>query len=711
MRPAQLVVFSLAVLTGVAGVRTIGWAALVPPAIAVVVFAVLSLRLTRYRYPERVLTWAWALGQLAIGVAIALAHGPLGYLLIVPAIPMTLSGAVMPARVGAAMTAITAALIAGLGFGLDTHEVLSTPPVLLCPIGVLVFVSTAAWTAASLDIASRRTAATDHLTGLPNRFALQPRISELTHQAAVTGERVAVLAIDVDHLKAINDEHGHATGDTVLCEVARRLRDCLAPFDSIYRFGGEEFVVLLAGYDITTARAAAERMRAAVRGTPIDGLAATVSIGVAVPRLGEPFHFDATFARADAALYAAKHAGRDAVRVDTAWIAGDDRDAGDPVLRRRADRLRAQAPPSLPQAPPPTGWTEVVPTGAPAPRSWLISDALERDHLLELSRRFQPTLDRGALGTFAGVAASGPWFGWAVLGPPVVGALGFNWITRHLARFRRPEYPLAIGWLALQVSVALGFALSHGAPLFALTLFVLMVPATAALFPPRAVGLGLAATALLMTAVALDLGSAAVRANPAILGFPLVLLAGSGLMGLTLGRSALGHRSVVTVDRLTGSLNRIALGARANELEAQSALNGPPVALVLGDVDAFKAINDRRGHAAGDRVLKQIAARLRSSLRTFESVYRLGGEEFMVLLPGVDRDEATEVAERLRAAVGGEPIDDHGVTMSFGVAVSPAGAPFHYQEVFDRADAALLEAKRSGRDRVVTELEVPVSRP
>ncbi len=177
-------------------------------------------------------------------------------------------------------------------------------------------------------------------------------------------------------------------------------------------------------------------------------------------------------------------------------------------------------------------------------------------------------------------------------------------------------------------------------------------------------------------------------------------------MGLVLGRSAVGHRSVATVDQLTGTLNRIALGARATELEAQSSLGGRQVAIVLGDVDAFKAINDRLGHAVGDRVLEQIAARLCASLRTFESVYRLGGEEFLVLLPGVDDDEASEVADRLRLAVGAEPIDGQAVTMSFGVAVSAAGEPFHYDEVFERADSALLEAKRAGRDRVVTDRRV-----
>ncbi len=705
MRPVQLAVFALAVLSGVAGVHTIGWAALVPPAVAIALFAVVSLRVGRRRQPALALFAVWVLGQVSIAAAFALAHGPRGYLLIVPAIPMTLSGAVMPARVGALMTATTAALIAALGLGFDTHEVLSTPPVLWCPIGVLVFVSLAAATVASLDIASRRVAATDHLTGLPNRFALQPRIGELAHQAAATGERVAVVAVDVDHLKALNDEHGHATGDAVLREVARRLRACLSPFDSIYRFGGEEFVALLAGYDIASARAAAETMRRAVGDTAIESHPVTVSVGVAIPRLGEPFDFKSTFARADAALYEAKRAGRDAVRVDAT---GSPDEARTQASRRRADRLSiaARGVTPGPDEPPPSGADDARAAHDPAARSWLIDDELEREHMLELSGRLRPVLDTGSVGAFVGVAASGPWFGWAVLGPPIAGALSFQWAMRASRRLRRPEYAVALGWLALQVSIALGFALSHGAPLFALTLFVLAVPGSAALFPPRIVAIGLAITGLLMTAVALDLGSAAVHANPAILGFPLVMLAGSGLMGLVLGRSAVGHRSVATVDQLTGTLNRIALGARATELEAQSSLGGRQVAIVLGDVDAFKAINDRLGHAVGDRVLEQIAARLCASLRTFESVYRLGGEEFLVLLPGVDDDEASEVADRLRLAVGAEPIDGQAVTMSFGVAVSAAGEPFHYDEVFERADSALLEAKRAGRDRVVTDRRV-----
>ena len=701
MRPAQLAVFALAVLSGIAGVHTIGWVALVPPAASVVMFAVISLRLPRYRRPEQWAFWMWVVGQLAVALGIALAHGPIGYLLIIPVIPMTLSGAIMPVRVGALMTGLTALLILALGLALDRHEVLSTPPVLICPIAVLLYVSMTAATAGSLDISSRETAATDPLTGLPNRFALQPRINELAHQAAATGERVAVVAIDVDHLKEINDEHGHASGDDVLREVARRLRACLAPFDSIYRFGGEEFLVLLAGYDIATASAAAETMRVAVRATPIGGRTVTVSIGVAVPSLGEPFQFDATFARADAALYAAKHAGRDLVRTDTASAADAATGSGAVVRRRRADRVAAAGAELPLVATAPAGWTALAPAGEPETRSWLIGDTLEREHMLDLGARYQPLLERGNVVAFAGIAASGPWFGWAVLGPPILGAANFQWVAHHFERFRRPEYPLAVAWVLMQAAIALGFTLSHGAPLFALTLFVLLVPGTAALFPPRVVAVGLIITALLMTAVALDLDAAAVRHNAAIIGFPLVLLAGAGMMGLTLGRSALGHRSVAAVDQLTGSLNRIALAARAGELEAQSSHNGTAVAIVLGDVDAFKTINDEDGHAAGDRVLEQLAARLRASLRSFESVYRLGGEEFILLLPGVDAGEAAEVAERLRRAIAAAPIEGRRVTMSFGVAATGPGEAFVYQDVFERADAAMLQAKRAGRDRVV----------
>jgi diguanylate cyclase (GGDEF)-like protein len=124
------------------------------------------------------------------------------------------------------------------------------------------------------------------------------------------------------------------------------------------------------------------------------------------------------------------------------------------------------------------------------------------------------------------------------------------------------------------------------------------------------------------------------------------------------------------------------------------------VGVVLGDLDHFKVINDVDGHQAGDAVLREIAYRWRTTLRAYDLAYRLGGEEFIVLVPGATEAEALGLAERLREAIRGEPIAGRQVTMSFGVAVSGAGG-FDLDTQYGRADAALYEAKDAGRDRVV----------
>jgi diguanylate cyclase (GGDEF)-like protein len=99
-------------------------------------------------------------------------------------------------------------------------------------------------------------------------------------------------------------------------------------------------------------------------------------------------------------------------------------------------------------------------------------------------------------------------------------------------------------------------------------------------------------------------------------------------------RAEAEHRGAAVVDELTGTLNRKALAARTIELEHQSRLIGEPVGLILGDLDHFKTINDVHGHAAGDAVLREVATRLRAELRGFDSLYRIGGEEFVILVPG-----------------------------------------------------------------------------
>ncbi|MBV8379198.1 MAG: GGDEF domain-containing protein [Paucibacter sp.] len=153
---------------------------------------------------------------------------------------------------------------------------------------------------------SRHQAATDALTGLSNRRVLDELL-------ATTGDApLALLMLDLDHFKEINDRHGHAAGDAVLREFAERVRSQLRPNDVCARWGGEEFVVLLPCATLAQACEVGERLRQVVAAAPLaDRIEATVSIGAAASQPGETA--EALLARADAAVYAAKNAGRNRV--------------------------------------------------------------------------------------------------------------------------------------------------------------------------------------------------------------------------------------------------------------------------------------------------------------------------------------------------------------------------------------------------------------
>ena len=168
-----------------------------------------------------------------------------------------------------------------------------------------------------------RMAERDALTGLPNRRRLFEVGQDEYRRARRYLHPLAAVMIDVDHFKAVNDRLGHGAGDDVLREVARRLQATLRATDLAARYGGEEFAVLLPETTLETAREAAERIRLAVGEAPIKtrrGPAnVTLSAGVAV--LDEQMQeLKALLEAADAALYAAKGAGRN--RVSTAPASG-----------------------------------------------------------------------------------------------------------------------------------------------------------------------------------------------------------------------------------------------------------------------------------------------------------------------------------------------------------------------------------------------------
>jgi two-component system cell cycle response regulator len=136
--------------------------------------------------------------------------------------------------------------------------------------------------------------------------------------------------------------------------------------------------------------------------------------------------------------------------------------------------------------------------------------------------------------------------------------------------------------------------------------------------------------------------------------------------------------------------------------------HGRELAVLMVDVDHFKSVNDRFGHAAGDRALRVVAETLRGNTRVFDSIARYGGEEFVVLMPGTGPDAAVAAAERLRASVAAAAFDTPDgspvhLTVSVGVACSPEH-PASPDALLAAADQALYDAKRGGRNRVTVAL-------
>lgn len=169
-------------------------------------------------------------------------------------------------------------------------------------------------------------AVTDSLTGLYNRRYIEPHLARIAEQAQSTQREFAVMMLDIDHFKSINDRYGHAAGDKVLVEISRRLRENLRPIDLVARIGGEEFMVAMPRTGTDQAEAAAERLRRMVSAKPFSlgadhpYLTVTVSVGVAIGGLAplDARQIEAMCSQADAALYVAKNAGRDKVAMSNA---------------------------------------------------------------------------------------------------------------------------------------------------------------------------------------------------------------------------------------------------------------------------------------------------------------------------------------------------------------------------------------------------------
>jgi len=163
-------------------------------------------------------------------------------------------------------------------------------------------------------------------------------------------------------------------------------------------------------------------------------------------------------------------------------------------------------------------------------------------------------------------------------------------------------------------------------------------------------------------------------------------------------------REQATRDGLTGAWNRRAIfDILQNEL-ARSSRTGEPLIVLMADLDGFKPVNDRFGHLAGDAVLRQVATRMRASVRRYDAVGRYGGDEFLIVLPGSELPGGLDQAVRIRHAIAAEafqvgdiPIE---LTCSFGAACALPPAIRRADDLVREADAALYRAKHKGRNRV-----------
>jgi diguanylate cyclase (GGDEF)-like protein/PAS domain S-box-containing protein len=165
-------------------------------------------------------------------------------------------------------------------------------------------------------------------------------------------------------------------------------------------------------------------------------------------------------------------------------------------------------------------------------------------------------------------------------------------------------------------------------------------------------------------------------------------------------------QELATHDPLTGCANRRTLFSEFETMWSSAQRYGHALSCVMVDIDHFKSINDRFGHAMGDQVLQHVAATLKAAARTSDLVARYGGEEFCLLLPHTDLDSAVEAAERFRRMIEERPCGGVTMTASLGVSSVSLGAK-DCRELMEQADKCLYVAKRGGRNRVVAWDQVP----
>jgi diguanylate cyclase (GGDEF)-like protein len=303
-----------------------------------------------------------------------------------------------------------------------------------------------------------------------------------------------------------------------------------------------------------------------------------------------------------------------------------------------------------------------------------------------------------ALALAVGGGSSVGYWWIALLG---LGLLGFAVADRFMRSSTRPAVWVAGAWAALPALLAASVLVTGGATSPVLVWFALPAVTLGFRFEPRGMIVGTAyVIGLFIAAAVLPDPQAAWDQRQLLIAIAALIVSTVILTG-ALVESDRAHRRRSTLDPLTGLFNRNALEQRLAELDGQPCdpREGLSHAFLLCDLDHFKRVNDQFGHAAGDAVLQDVAYTMRATLRAGDSIYRVGGEEILVMLPGAGHEDALEIAEKLRIAVRERRPVGVPVAISIGAAVAEPGL-VDTEDMLARADAALYAAKARGRDLV-----------
>ncbi|NND68315.1 MAG: GGDEF domain-containing protein [Halioglobus sp.] len=546
-----------------------------------------------------------------------------------------------------------------------------------------------------------RLAMHDRLTGLPLLRLARDRLQVACSRQQRQNKFVAVLFIDLDGFKPVNDRYGHEAGDTILRTIAARLTDRLREGDTVARVGGDEFVVILE--EISDA-ALAQRLATALIesvGQPVEFAGNQLQVGASIGVALYPDHGEdpeSLLRGADQAMYRAKRAGRNRVvfaegaseqgqrsawqRPDAADVAGatsSEDEAGmlEQLSTRVVDLCIMVMAATITIALVANIWRVIYSQSAPNMGGALLAFALSMALLLmraRLALAFKlglvclVGLVLGLPGLFtAGLA--GPAVGWGLATSLFLVGAFFDW-------------RLSMAFVAVVLG-AIGLA-----------------------------GLGFTSGLLVHD---FDVNEQAAHASKWLV-FILAACAFGGILLATwysykktiyrLVEASLRQSEqlerLATIDDVTGlPLLRVADDRMEMACKRARRAQGR-IAVMLIDLDGFKAVNDSFGHDVGNVCLREVGQRLSANLRESDTVARIGGDEFLVVMePATSFEQVGATASRLVAAVS-RPMEDggqeFGVSASVGIALYPddGATPAELRQC---ADAAMYEAKRAGKNR------------